>query len=163
MFYYLSKASYIICTKFNKKLSIYNIFGYSFHLLPPLTGGGPAHASVRTWLCQIFRTRITLILSTLLLACTLPWPLPWNLVPFGSTPFAAKCTIRRQFMAHLLCNCRIVCLHLFQILSAANTEVNTIERNASVRELRPLFAAQGCLLTQSQAKNKPGTRCGRRG
>lgn len=59
MFYYLSKASYTICTKFNKKLSIYNIFGYSFHLLPPLTGGGPAHASVRTWLYEIFRTRIT--------------------------------------------------------------------------------------------------------
>lgn len=59
MFYYLSKASYIICTKFNKKLSIYNIFGYSFHLFPPLTGGGPAHASVRTWLYEIFRTRIT--------------------------------------------------------------------------------------------------------
>lgn len=62
----------------------------------------------------------------LFLGCTLPWPLPWNLVPFGSTPFAAKCTICRQFMAHLLCNCKIVCLHLFQILSAANTEVNTM-------------------------------------
>lgn len=109
---------------------------------------------------KYFALELQLILSTLFLARTLPWPLPWNLVPFGSTPFAAKCTICRQFMAHLLCNCKIVCLHLFQILSAANTEVNTMERNASVSELRPLFAAQGCLLTQSQAKNKRGTRHG---